>query len=185
MVGVVHALSLNAEAEGLLRLLDPAPREKRRGAGLVEARRAAAAVGIDTLDLSLVDGSGLSPQNLATPRSLVAWLAAMARDPLLADPFREGLASPGQGGTMRRRFAGLTAGAGLHAKTGTLTNVSSLSGYVTAVSGERIAFAVMTNGNRGSTASAKQLEEQVVGILARRGGGAVGFMGSPPPRIPR
>ncbi|HEU4764504.1 MAG TPA: D-alanyl-D-alanine carboxypeptidase [Candidatus Eisenbacteria bacterium] len=185
MVGVVHALSLNAEADALLHLLDPSPREKRRAAGLVEARRAAAAAGVDTLDLSLVDGSGLSPQNLATARSLVAWLVAMDRDSALAAPFREGLAGPGESGTLKRRFPGLDSGANLRAKTGTLTNVSSLSGYVTAASGERIAFSVITNGNRGSTALGKQLEERLVGMLARRGGEASGMMGSPPPRIPR
>jgi len=185
MIGVVHALSLNAEADGLLRLLDPAPREKRRAGGLAEVRREANAAGIDTLDLSLVDGSGLSPQNLATARALVGWLVAMDRDSALAAPFREGLAGPGENGTMRRRFAGLDPGANLRAKTGTLTNVSSLSGYVTAASGERIAFAMITNGNRGSTTFAKQLEERVVGMLAHRGAGAVGGMGSPPPRIPR
>jgi len=186
MVGVVHALSLNAESEALLRHLDPAPRGKRRGAGLVEARRAAAeAAGVDTLDLSLVDGSGLSPQNLATPRSLVAWLAAMARDSALASPFRDGLASPGEGGTLKRRFTGLDPRADLRAKTGTLTNVSSLAGYVTGASGERVAFAVITNGNRGSTALGKQLEERVVEMLARRGGGDAGALGSAPPRIPR
>ncbi|HYJ33437.1 MAG TPA: D-alanyl-D-alanine carboxypeptidase [Candidatus Binatia bacterium] len=185
MIGVVHALSLNAEADALLHLLDPSAREKRRAAGLIEARRAAAGAGVDTLDLSLVDGSGLSPQNLATARALAAWLVAMHRDSTLAAPFREGLAGPGENGTLRRRFPGLDPGANLRAKTGTLTNVSSLSGYVTSASGERIAFAVITNGNRGSTTSAKQLEERLVGMLARRGGEAAGMTGSPPPRIPR
>jgi D-alanyl-D-alanine carboxypeptidase/D-alanyl-D-alanine-endopeptidase (penicillin-binding protein 4) len=185
MVGVVHALSLNAEADALLHLLDPSPREKRRAGGLVEARRAAAAAGVDTLDLSLVDGSGLSPQNLATARALAAWLVAMDRDSALAAPFREGLAGPGENGTLKRRFPGLDPAANLRAKTGTLTNVSSLSGYVTSASGERIAFAVITNGNRGSTTLGKQLEERLVGMLARRGGEASGMTGSPPPRIPR
>ncbi|MGE5180225.1 MAG: D-alanyl-D-alanine carboxypeptidase/D-alanyl-D-alanine-endopeptidase [Bacteroidota bacterium] len=186
MVGVVLELSLNPEAEGLLRLLDPASREKRREAGLVAERQAAARAGIDTLDLSLVDGSGLSPQNLATPRSLVGWMAALARDSTLAGPFRAALATPGENGTLKRRFAGLPPGADLRAKSGTLTNVSSLSGYVTTAAGERIAFAIMTNGNRGSVASAKQLEERIVGMLARRGGAAAeGFSGSVPPRIPR
>ena len=113
-------------------------------------------------------------------------LAALARDSVLAGPFRGGLASPGENGTLKRRFAGLDPRADLRAKTGTLTNVSSLSGYVNTVSGERIAFAVMTNGNRGSTASAKRLEERIVEMLARRGGAAETAMpGSPPPRIPR
>jgi serine-type D-Ala-D-Ala carboxypeptidase/endopeptidase (penicillin-binding protein 4) len=184
MVGVVNALSLNAEAEGLLRLLDPAPREKRRTAGLAEVRRAAADVGIDTLDLSLVDGSGLSTQNLATARSLVAWLSAHARDPVLAEPYRTGLAVPGETGTLKRRFMGLDPRADLRAKTGTLTNVSSLAGYVLDATGGRIAFAVITNGNRASATAAKQMEERFVSMLARYGGGG-GKAITSPPRIPR
>jgi D-alanyl-D-alanine carboxypeptidase/D-alanyl-D-alanine-endopeptidase (penicillin-binding protein 4) len=184
MVGVVNALSLNSEAEGLLRLLDPAPREKRRTAGLVEVRRAAAEVGIDTLDLSLVDGSGLSTQDLVTARSLVAWVSANARDPVLAEPFRTGLAVPGETGTLKRRFLELDPRAELHAKTGTLTNVSSLSGYVQDATGGRIAFAVITNGNRASATAAKQMEERLVGMLARYGGGG-GKSIVAPPRITR
>jgi D-alanyl-D-alanine carboxypeptidase len=184
MVGVVNALSLNPEAEGLLRMLDPSPREKRRSVGLAEVRRAASAAGVDTLDLSLVDGSGLSPQNLATARALVAWLAAHARDPVVAVRFREGLAVPGGTGTLKRRFAGLDPRADLRAKTGTLTNVSSLSGYVNDAAGGRIAFAVITNGNRGSAVLAKQMEERIVGFLSRYG--RVGSEpDSHPPRIPR
>jgi len=183
LVGIVNALSLNAEAEGLNRLLDPLPREKRRAAGLAESRRMAAEVGIDTLDLSLVDGSGLSPQNLVTARALVGWLVANARDSALAAPFREGLAVPGGPGTLKRRFAALAPEADLHGKTGTLTNVSSISGYVTDAAGERIAFAVITNGNRASTMLAKQLEERVVAIMTRYHGGR--GAASPPPRIPR
>ena len=183
MVGVVNALSLNAEAEGLLRLLDPAPREKRRAAGLAEVKRIAAEAGIDTLDLSLVDGSGLSPQDLVTARALVAWLTAHARDSSLAAPFRLGLAVPGETGTLRYRFAGLDPRADLRAKTGTLTNVSSLSGYVTDAAGERVVFAVITNGNRATATAAKQMEERIVGVLARHSGTVT--MPPVPPRIPR
>jgi D-alanyl-D-alanine carboxypeptidase/D-alanyl-D-alanine-endopeptidase (penicillin-binding protein 4) len=184
LAGVVNALSLNAEAEALLRLLDPAPREKRRAAGLAELRRYALEAGIDTLDLSLVDGSGLSPQDLVTPRALVSWLTAHARDSVLAGPFRLGLAEPGVTGTLKHRFAGLDARADLRAKTGTLTNVSSLAGYVTDAAGERVVFAVITNGNRATATAAKQMEERVVGVLARYSGRA-GAVSPPPPRIPR
>src|SRR6185503_60490 len=136
VVGVVNAISLNAEAEALLRLLDPAPREKHRDVGLREARRFAAEAGVDTLDLSLVDGSGLSPQNLLTARSLVRWLWAHDRDTTLAGPFHAGLAAPGALGTLKNRFAGIDPRADLRAKTGTLTNVSSLAGYVRSADGE-------------------------------------------------
>ncbi|MGE5176683.1 MAG: D-alanyl-D-alanine carboxypeptidase/D-alanyl-D-alanine-endopeptidase [Hyphomicrobiales bacterium] len=168
IVSVVNALSLNTEAEALLRLLDPAPREKRREIGVEEVRRIAAeAAGIDTLDLSLVDGSGLSPMDLVTPRAIVAWLATLARDSTLSDPFRNGLATPGTPGTLRNRFADLDRSADLHGKTGTLTNVSALSGYLRTADGERVAFSILTNGNRGSVADAHRMEERIVTALSR------------------
>ncbi|HKQ18838.1 MAG TPA: D-alanyl-D-alanine carboxypeptidase, partial [Candidatus Eisenbacteria bacterium] len=167
MAGIVNAVSLNAEAEALLRLLDPAPTEKHRDAGLRESRRLAAEAGVDTLDLSLVDGSGLSPQNLLTARALVRWLWSHDQDSTLAEPFRDRLAAPGALGTLKNRFPGLDPRRDLRAKTGSLTNVSALAGYLRTFDGERIAFAMITNGNRGSIASARQAEEEVVGVLSR------------------
>jgi D-alanyl-D-alanine carboxypeptidase len=182
LAGVVNAWSLNVEAEALARLLDPAAREKRREAGLGEVRRYAAEAGIDTLDLSLVDGCGLSPQNLATARAVVAWLAAHHRDSVLAAPFRDGLAAPGAPGTLKRRFGGVPAGASLHGKTGTLTNVSSLTGYVRTADGEQLAFAFLSNGNRGSVAEARRAEERFVELLSRFRREAAS---AAPARIPR
>src|SRR6266850_699855 len=56
VVGIVNARSLNPEAEALLRLLDPAPVGKSREQGLAELARIVSEAGVDTLDLSLVDG---------------------------------------------------------------------------------------------------------------------------------
>jgi len=184
MAGIVNAVSLNAEAEALLRLLDPAPTEKRRDAGLRESRRLAEEAGVDTLDLSLVDGSGLSPQNLLTARAVVRWLWSHDQDSTLAGPFRDRLATPGSLGTLKNRFPGLDPRRDLRAKTGSLTNVSALAGYLRTFDGERIAFAMITNGNRGSIAAARQAEEEVVGLLSRYKRDPA--VGPPPPAgIPR
>ncbi|HEX7079189.1 MAG TPA: D-alanyl-D-alanine carboxypeptidase [Candidatus Eisenbacteria bacterium] len=185
IVSVVNALSLNVEAEALLRLLDPEPREKRRAAGVAAAIRIASeTAGVDTLDLSLVDGSGLSPMDLVTPRAIVAWLATLARDSTLSVAFRDGLARPGTPGTLRYRFADLDRGADLHGKTGTLTNVSALSGYVNTADQERVAFCILTNGNRGTVADAHRMEERLVTALSRfRRDSAPTTL--PPPRRPR
>jgi D-alanyl-D-alanine carboxypeptidase len=185
LVGVVNSISLNAEAEALLRLLDPAPAEKHRDAGLREARRSAAEAGIDTLDLSLVDGSGLSPQNLLTARSLVRWLWVLDRDSTLASSFHDGLATPGALGTLKNRLAGLDPRAELRAKTGTLTNVSALAGYIRSGDGERIAFAMITNGNRGSVVGARKTEDEIVGLLSRYRRDAAAKQPLAPTRIPR
>ena len=73
----------------------------------------------------------------------------------------------------------------LRAKTGTLTNVSALAGYVRSAEGERIAFAMITNGSRGSVLPARQTEEEVVGLLSRYRRGAQSTLSPPPTRIPR
>lgn len=166
VAGVVNAISLNAEAEALLRLLDPAPTGKRRERGLAEMTRLVSEAGVDTLDLSLVDGSGLSPMNLATPRAIVTWLAALDRDSLVGPVFREGLARPGVLGTLKNRFGALDSRAALRGKSGTLTNVSALSGFVTRGDGGRVAFSIMSNGNRNSVAAARDAEERLVTLLA-------------------
>ena len=183
VVGIVNAWSLNAEAEALLRLLDPAPTGKSRERGLAELMRIVAESGVDTLDLSLVDGSGLSPLDLVTSRAIVTWLTAIDRDPALGPAFREGLARPGGYGTLKTRFAALDSTVTFRGKSGTLTNVSALSGYVTAASGERVVFSMITNGNRSSVAGARDAEERLVTVLGRRRA-AVGPV-PPPIGIPR
>lgn len=167
VVGIVNAWSLNAEAEALLRLLDPAPTGKTREQGLAELARIVSEAGVDTLDLSLVDGSGLSPLDLVTARAIVTWLTAIDRDPKLGRAFREGLARPGGYGTLKNRFAALDSTAAFRGKTGTLTNVSALAGYLTAAGGERVVFSMLTNGNRSSVAAARDAEERLVAVLAR------------------
>jgi D-alanyl-D-alanine carboxypeptidase len=167
VVGVVNAVSLNAEAEALLRLLDPAPSGKLRERGLAEVMRIVSEAGVDTLDISLVDGSGLSPLDLVTARAIVTWLTAMDRDPILGRAFREGLARPGGLGTFKNRFGWLESAADLRGKSGTLTNVSALAGFVTCASGERVVFSMLTNGNRSSVAGAREAEERLVAVLAR------------------
>jgi D-alanyl-D-alanine carboxypeptidase/D-alanyl-D-alanine-endopeptidase (penicillin-binding protein 4) len=183
VVGIVNAMSLNAEAEAILRLLDPAPVGKRREGGLVELMRIVGESGIDTFDLSLVDGSGLSPQDLATPRAIVSWLTSLDRDPAIGAAFRDGLARPGALGTFKNRFGALDTKAALRGKSGTLTNVSALSGFVTRADGERSIFSILSNGNRNSVAAAREAEEKLVSLLARTGPTTVST--SPPVGIPR
>ena len=186
---MVDAYSLNVETEALLRLLDPAPTGKSAAQGLRRLTAILADGGVDTLDLSFVDGSGLSPLDLASARAFVRWLVYLERDSTLSGVFRETLAVPGGVGTLQRRFPDLGPAASLRAKSGTLTNVSALSGYVTTAEGERIVFSILSNGLRGSVASARSAEEAIVGALSRYRRGAAepgaGAPGAAPRMIPR
>jgi D-alanyl-D-alanine carboxypeptidase/D-alanyl-D-alanine-endopeptidase (penicillin-binding protein 4) len=166
MVSAVNELSLNGETEALLRnLVDGAGKE--RVPALSRLYEIVARSGVDTLDLSLVDGSGLSPMDLVTPRAVVTWLTWLDREPAIGPAFRGGLAGPGLLGTLRNRFGGAEGGVQIRGKTGTLTNVSALSGYVTTESGERIVFSSIANGNRGTVAPARDFEDRFVRLLSR------------------
>jgi len=143
-----------------------------------------ASAGIDSLDVSAVDGSGLSPQDLVTPRALVRWLTAMERDSTLGAPFSSLLPAPGERGTLEHRFGGAGPDRPLHAKTGTLTNVSALSGYAVTGDGDRVVFSILSNGNSGSTAGARAIEDALVERIARFRRPVYGPP-APVPRVPR
>src|SRR5690606_18066047 len=82
----------------------------------------------------------------------------------------------GQPDGLRLRMRGTPAAGNLRAKTGTVRNVSALSGYVTTADGERLAFRVLANGVP-STARAKRTEDEIGARLAAFSRGA-GFAAS-------
>ncbi len=92
-----------------------------------------------------IDGSGLSMLNRVTARSLVHLLGYADRATWSWD-FHASLPIAGETELMRRRMRLTPAQGNLHAKTGTLSQVTSLSGYVRAQNGEQLAFAFLYNG---------------------------------------
>jgi len=122
-------------------------------------------VGVDTLDIVFRDGSGMSRQNLVTPRALVQVLEYM-RGSQNAGIFRNALASPGEeGSTLENRLQVLRSR--VFAKTGTLTHVTSLSGYVFTESGRELIFSVLTNGSGLPSGTVREGIDKVIEVLAR------------------
>ncbi len=78
-------------------------------------------------------------------------LTYLWRDPKHVDFFRSALPVSGVSGTLADRMKGTPAENRVWAKTGTLSNVRSLSGYVVTGAGEPIAFSMMVNNFRVST----------------------------------
>jgi D-alanyl-D-alanine carboxypeptidase/D-alanyl-D-alanine-endopeptidase (penicillin-binding protein 4) len=110
------------------------------------------------------DGSGLSAQNRTSALALVSALAYADQRPW-SKAFHESLAVGGDPeGTMRRLFNGGPAEGNLHAKTGYINGVRSLSGYVTAQNGERVVFSFVYNGR--NTSGARGVQEQLGNLLA-------------------
>lgn len=102
-------------------------------------------LGVDPRGLVVRDGSGLSHSNRATPRQLVTLLHAM-RTHRAAAVFRGSLAEPGEDGTLRRRFRKGPLAGRLQAKTGTISGVRGLAGYVTRPDGTELVFALLLEG---------------------------------------
>lgn len=117
---------------------------------------------------TIVNGSGLFEGNRIAPRHLVQLLGYVYQDPRVRAEYLAHLAIGGVDGTLRRRFADLPGGVIVRAKTGTLNDAISLSGYVIA-GGERervVRFSYLANGIRGKQGAARQLIDDVVRALA-------------------
>jgi D-alanyl-D-alanine carboxypeptidase/D-alanyl-D-alanine-endopeptidase (penicillin-binding protein 4) len=119
---------------------------------------------IDSAAVNLRDASGLSAQNLLTPAAAVALLAHARAQPWGA-AFRAGLPVPGGPGTLSARLRPLEGR--LAAKTGTISNVNSLSGYLTADDGRELIFGVFTNGSGLPGAVVRTVMDSVVVAVAR------------------
>jgi serine-type D-Ala-D-Ala carboxypeptidase/endopeptidase (penicillin-binding protein 4) len=95
-----------------------------------------------TLDgVEIVDGSGLSTDNRLTCQLLTDLLTRPETGPVLV----EGLAVAGESGTLHDRWAGTQVEGRLRAKTGTLNQVTSLSGLVTPLQGGSLTFSYVAN----------------------------------------
>ncbi len=127
-----------------------------------------AASGMGGSAFEVVDGSGLSRQNKDSASHFCRTLC-YAYNQNWFIYFFGALAVPGETGTLERRFNSNEAKESIFAKTGTMTGVSNLGGYVRAADGELYAFAVFANGI-GSIAQAKKLQESVCSALARYSG---------------
>lgn len=146
IVEAMIAQSDNEAAEILLRhTAIAAGRPATFDGGVATVQSVLRRLDIDVSGLQLYDGSGLSRRNRIAPQTLAEAVAVSVRkagtDNLISD-----LAVGGFTGTLARRFGKTDAGRGVvRGKSGTLTGVHSLAGYVTDRSGTPIAFAVMTD----------------------------------------
>jgi D-alanyl-D-alanine carboxypeptidase/D-alanyl-D-alanine-endopeptidase (penicillin-binding protein 4) len=111
----------------------------------------------------LRDGSGLSRGNRASPYRIVKLLAAMSRRDEF-DAWYASLPIAGRDGTLATRMRSGPARGRCHAKTGTLSNVSALSGYCTARSGDMYAFSFLMN--RVYPGGARLLQDRMAQAIA-------------------
>ncbi|MEZ4413066.1 MAG: D-alanyl-D-alanine carboxypeptidase/D-alanyl-D-alanine-endopeptidase [Gemmatimonadales bacterium] len=127
----------------------------------VERRFLIDSMHVDSLQFSLRDGSGLSSSNLVSPRAFATLLAWMRAHPRFAS-FAAGLPQSGQRGSLKSRFIGTPLEGQVHAKTGSISRVNTLSGYIEQP-GRTLIFSVETNNHTlGSRVMIPQIDSLVV-----------------------
>jgi len=134
---------------------------------------------------TVTDGSGMSRTNRQTPRIIASWLSSIYNDPKLSAPFIDSLALAGENGTLKGRFGGIALANEVHAKSGYLSGVSCLSGFVVApasvaeapggaverpagYAGRRtVAFSIMVNDIPANipVSRIKTMQEKIVDVL--------------------
>lgn len=115
-------------------------------------------LGIKSDDIKVVDGSGVSKNNLMTADFMTSFLNALAKDENF-ETFKGYMASPSEG-TLKNRM--LYFKDSLKAKTGTLSDASAIAGYIKTRSGKIYSFDIMIQDAKTSVADKKNIEEQIL-----------------------
>ncbi|MDQ3800123.1 MAG: D-alanyl-D-alanine carboxypeptidase/D-alanyl-D-alanine-endopeptidase [Acidobacteriota bacterium] len=126
-------------------------------------------IGVAPGSVLMYDGSGLSRHDLITPEAVVQLYSYMNSRSRFAPAWRDSLTIAGVDGTLSSRFKGTRGENNVRGKTGTIDQVSSLSGYLTTAAGERLAFSVITNNLPNGSLRTGTIDE-IVTLLANFNG---------------
>ncbi len=180
MLKVINKQSQNLHTELMLHqlgtrhleygTLDDYGRTKSTGALGNDARRQfLQKAGAQVQPLSLRDGSGLSRQNMVTSRSTTRLLEFMMTHPHF-NTFRDSLVIAGVDGTLERRMRDTAAANNFRGKTGTLTFVNAMSGYITTKRGDLLILSLMGNNYAGPGRDVTAVLDQICVMLAEYDG---------------
>lgn len=157
--------SKNLYAESLVRHLGVSS-DSGAHAGRSVVGEVLAGWGIDGRRAVIADGSGLSRYTYLTAGALVEVLARTYRDPEHRARIRAALPVAGRDGTLRRRLAGTAAEGVVRAKTGSMSRVRALAGYVETAGGRPLAFAILANNFSASAAEITRVIDEAAAALA-------------------
>ena len=120
------------------------PAKAKSGANAV--KKLIQKVGLAPSNYRIADGSGLSLYNYVSPELLTRLLRYAWRNKNISDCLLPTLPIAGVDGTLQGRMKKTSAEGNVHAKTGTLTGISSLAGYCTAPNGHELCFTIINQG---------------------------------------
>ena len=151
-------LSNNAMADLFVRKLGYEQKgEGNTATGVGVLREYGQSIGVDMSKFQFEDGSGMSHRNSIAPNGLTELLFQMKAVPAFQSFYSSlpvgGMSDRLVGGSLRKRYTNSAYRTKVVAKTGAITGVDSLAGYVTAKSGKKYTFAVMVEHRRSSAIS--------------------------------
>lgn len=123
-------------------------------------------LGVNPQFYRLNDGSGLSRHNLASPSAFTQLLTGMANT-TDAKVYRDSLPVAGISGSLRNRFKGTAAQGIVQAKTGSMSGVLSLSGYINPPQYSPLVFSIILNQHDRPTSEMVKFIDEVVVSLTR------------------
>ncbi|HBQ20773.1 MAG: D-alanyl-D-alanine carboxypeptidase/D-alanyl-D-alanine-endopeptidase [Deltaproteobacteria bacterium GWA2_38_16] len=118
-------------------------------------------VGVKT-PYQLVNGSGLSPQNKMSAAQLVDVLKYGYQYFEIFPEYMASMGIVGVDGTVEKRLQGTIAQGKVRVKTGSLTGVSSLSGYLSTVKNELLAFSILVNDSQDRVGDMQGLQDKIL-----------------------
>lgn len=163
-------VSQNLYAETLLRELAASEGHAataREGEAVV--RSTLKSWGVADGGVAVADGSGLSRYNLVSASAFVRVLAHVYADPRLKDGWVAAMPVGGVDGTLGRRLKGTPAEGRVLAKTGSLSGVRTLSGYIQTARGEWLVFSMLANNFAAPTSSSdvdRVVDQALVRLVA-------------------
>jgi D-alanyl-D-alanine carboxypeptidase/D-alanyl-D-alanine-endopeptidase (penicillin-binding protein 4) len=122
--------------------------------------------GLSSAGFIIRDGSGLSRYDYISADALAGILAHVYGDDRLREAFLASLPVAGRDGTLGNRMKGTPAEGNVRAKTGSMSNVRALSGYLTTADGEPLAFAILANNFETTPDVVNRATDEIVVKLA-------------------
>lgn len=129
--------------------------------GISMVKEFANRTGMDTTKIVMNDGSGLSPSTLMTPDDLTLLLVKMQTNPWF-ETYRQSLATAGSEGSLEHRFRSTPLAGNLIGKTGYVSGVRTLSGYMKTASQRKVIFTISTNNYSGKTSYIDSLHQTLL-----------------------
>jgi D-alanyl-D-alanine carboxypeptidase/D-alanyl-D-alanine-endopeptidase (penicillin-binding protein 4) len=166
IVDPLQKWSRNGYAETLLWTLSPPGAPASEAAGVAVLGETLTSLGVDPSLYRAFDGSGLSRYDMVSPEALVRLLTTVWNDATLVGPYRAALPVAGLAGSLADQMKGTPAAGRVWAKTGSMFNIRSLSGYVLTADNEPLAFSFLANNYTVPSAQVEALYDQALERIA-------------------